>query len=258
VLALLGVAAFLPHYAHAAQTKSSSPVVPIHMLVNYGNGTLEWHNQTSASLNSNFYNFTARIFGSSLGAIYFASFASHFVYSINGVGCPASNIFCDVSWGFWTLDGVCWDLPFVGVDQVLVTQPMTVAWFLQPISSFGESPPTGPNCVSINIEVKPGSNQTVINVAAKGVIPVAILSTNSFNASKINPLAVKFGATGTEASPRHWALQDVNGDGLPDLFLQFSTQNTGLQAGDTQAALMGMTIDGTPFRGIASIQTTRH
>jgi len=228
------------------------------MMLNYGNGTIVWYNQTQVSLNSNFYNVTAQIFGSSLGAVYFASFGSHFVYSINGVGCPASNIFCDVSWGFWTLDGVCWDLPFVGVDQVLATRPMTVAWFLQPISSFGETPPTGANCVGVNIEVKPGSNQTVINVAAKGMIPVAILSSNTFNATKVNPLTVRFGATGTEALPRHWTLQDVNGDGLPDLVLQFSTRNTGLQAGDNQATLMGMTTDGIPFRGFAIIQSISH
>ena len=227
-------------------------------MLNYGNGTIIWYNQTSASLNSNFYDVTAQIFGSSLGSVYFASFGSHFVYSINSVGCPASNIFCDVSWGFWTLDGVCWELPFVGVDQILVTQPMTVAWFLQPISTFGNSPPTGSNCISVNIDVKPGTNQTVINVNARGVIPVAILSTNTFNASNVNPLTVRFGRTGTEASPLHWTLQDVNGDGLSDLVLQFSTQSTRLQAGDTQATLMGMTSDGTPFRGFGVIQTISH
>lgn len=227
-------------------------------MLNYGNGTIVWYNQTLAPLNSNFYNVTAQIFGSNLGSVYFASFGSHFIYSINNVGCPASNIFCDVSWGFWTLDGVCWDLPFVGVDQVPVTHPLTVAWFLQPISSFGLYPPAGSNCVSVNIDVKPSTNQTVINLNAKGVIPVAILSTNTFNASNVNPLTVRFGRTGTEASPRHWSLQDVNGDGLPDLVLQFSTQSTGLQAGDTKATLMGMTVDGTPFRGSATIQTIIH
>ena len=227
-------------------------------MLNYGNGTVVWYNQTLAPLNSNFYNVTTQIFGSNLGSVYFASFGSHFVYSINGVGCPASNIFCDVSWGFWTLDGVCWDLPFVGVDQVPVTQPMTVAWFLQPISTFGISPPAGSSCVSVNIDVKPGTNQTIINVSSKGVIPVAILSTNTFNSSNVNPPTVKFGRTGTEASPRHWTIQDVNGDGLPDLVLQFSTQSTGLQAGDTQATLMGMTTDGTPFRGFATIETISH
>ena len=227
-------------------------------MLNYGNGTIVWYNQTLAPLNSNFYNVTAQVFGPNLGAVYFASFGSHFVYSINGAGCPSTNIFCDVSWGFWTLDGVCWDLPFVGVDQVPVTQPMTVAWFLQPISSFGVSPPTGLNCVIVNIDVKPGTNQTIINVGAKGVIPVAILSTDTFNASTVNPLTVSFGSTGTEAAPRHWAVQDVNGDGLPDLILQFSTQSTGLQAGDTQAVLMGMSNDGTPFRGFAIIQSISH
>jgi hypothetical protein len=258
VISILGVAVLIPNLAHATSASAGSASVPVNLLLNYGNGTLSWYNQTLVPQNSNFYNVTAQIFGSNLGAVYFASFGSHFIYSINGVGCPASNIFCDVSWGFWTLDGVCWDLPFTGVDQIPVTQAMTVAWFLQPISTFGETPPTGSSCLSVNIEVKPGSNQTVINVGAPGVIPVAILSTNTFNATRVNPMKVRFGKTGTEASPLHWALKDVNGDGLLDMILQFSTQNTGLQLGATQVVLMGMTTDGTPFRGFATIKTISH
>lgn len=255
-LAILGVVAFAPNLAHAAPTNTGLSTVPIHMMLNYGNGTIVWYNQTLVPSNSNFYNVTAQIFGSNLGSVYFASFGSHFVYSINGVGCPASNIFCDLSWGFWTLDGVCWDLPFVGVDQVPVSQATTVAWFLQPISTFGQSPPTGVNCVSVNILVKPGSSQPIVNVGAKGVIPVAILSTPSFDVTKVSPMTVRFGRTGTEASPQHWALQEVNGSLV--MILQFSSQNTGFELGDTQAVLMGMTTDGTPFRGFATIQTVNH
>jgi len=225
------------------------------MLFNYGNGTLVWVNNTSLPSNANFFNVTTLVTKGNLGAVFFASFGSHFVYSINGVGCPASNIFCDQAWGFWTLDGVCWDLPFVGVDEVSVSQATTVAWFLTPAATFGESPPIGPNCVSVNLDVRPGTNQTSINLASKGVIPVAILSTSTFDATTVNPLTVKFGATGTEASPIHWSFTDVNGDGITDILLQFRVRSTGIQPGDTQAVLMGRTTDGAPFRGFAAITT---
>jgi len=223
--------------------------------LNYGNGTVVWYNGTSVPISSNFFNVTSIVTKGNLGAMFFPSFGSHFVYSINGVGCPASNIFCDQAWAFWTLDGICWDLPFVGVDLVTVSQTRTVGWFLNPASSFGAAPPTGTTCRSVTVGVRPGSTNATINLSSQGRVPVAILTTADFDATTVNGATVRFGRTGTEASPTHWALEDVNGDGKLDIILMFPTQQTGIQPGDTQAVLMGRTRDGTPFRGFASIQT---
>ncbi len=247
---------FLPNLGHASLvTSTSQTTTTVNLLLNYGNGTLVWYNQTLVPSNWNFFNVTNLVTKGNIGSVFFASFGSHFVYSINNVGCPASNIFCDQAWGLWTLDGICWDEAQVGVDQLLVSRVKTVAWFLSPLATFGEFPPTGANCVSANIVVKPGDNQTVLNVGSKGVIPVAILSTSTFDATKVVPATVRFGRTGTEASPLHWSLQDVNNDGSLDMVLQFSIQRTGIQSGDTQVILMGRMIDSTPFRGFATIQT---
>jgi hypothetical protein len=254
LLIIIGSVAFVPMLAHATSTSPSPGTASVNVLLNYGNGTLVWYNQTSVPSSSNFFNVTELITKGNLGAVFFASFGSHFVYSINGVGCPASNIFCDQAWGFWTLDGICWDLPFVGVDLIPVSQSTTVAWFLTPAANFGETPPIGPNCLTVHIDVRPGDTQPVINLNSHGVVPVAILSTSTFDATKVNPLTVRFGRTGTEASPVHFSLQDVNGDGLLDMVLQFSVQSTGLHLGDSEATLEGRTLDGTPFRGSTAIQ----
>ena len=258
LVVLILCAVFLPGLAHASQaplTLNPGPMTSVNLLVNYGNDTLTWYNGTTVPASSNFFNVTEHVLNGNVGAVFFASFGSHFVYSINGVGCPASNIFCDQAWAFWTLDGVCWDLPFVGVDQVNVSQTTTVAWFLNSAESFGVSPPTGSLCRTASISVKPGSNQTTINLRSRGKLPIAILSTADFNAATVSPLTVRFGRTGIEASPVHWALQDVNGDGRPALVLEFLTQTTGFKPGDNQAILMGRLVDGTPFRGFATIQT---
>jgi len=251
-VAVFGLSSTVGHVNGATQNGDSN--VSVNLLINYGNGTLVWYNRTSVPSSWNFFNVTELVTRGNLGAVFFASFGSHFVYSINGVGCPASNIFCDQAWSFWTLDGICWDLPFVGVDLIPVSQSTTVAWFLTSAATFGENPPTGSNCLNASIVVKPGDNQPVINLNSQGVVPVAILSTPTFDATKVNPLTVRFGRTGTEASPVHFSLQDVNGDGLLDMVLQFRVQSTGLQPGDSQGTLMGRTLDGTPFRGSTGIQ----
>lgn len=256
---VLACIVFLPGLGHANLLNSATQsTTAVNVLLNYGDGRLVWYNQTIVPSNWNFFNVTNLVTNGNIGSVFFASFGSHFIYSINNVGCPASNIFCDQAWGLWTLDGICWDEAQVGVDQLLVSQVMTVAWFLTPAASLGLFPPTGASCVSASVIVKPGDSQAVVNVGSQGVIPAAILSTRTFDATKVVPTTVRFGRTGTESSPLHWSLQDVNNDGTLDMVLQFNTQGTRIQSGDNQAVLMGRTMDGVPFRGFAVIQTIGH
>jgi hypothetical protein len=109
--------------------------------------------------------------------------------------------------------------------------------------------------IPVTIDIKPGSFPNSINPRNKGVIPVAILSNASFDAAKVDPATLRFGVTGNEAAPRHSALEDVNGDGKPDLMLQFPTQNTGIACGATSATLTGKTRAGLPIKGSDSIVT---
>ena len=85
------------------------------------------------------------------------------------------------------------------------------------------------------------------------MIPVAILTTDTFDATTVNPATVRFGATETEAAPVLAAVEDVNGDGQPDLLLHFNTQDTGIQCGDTSASLTGQTFSRQAIQGSDSI-----
>jgi hypothetical protein len=107
----------------------------------------------------------------------------------------------------------------------------------------------------VTIDIKPGSSPNSINPRNKGVIPVAILTTDAFEAAMVNPTTVRFGITGTEAAPNHYALEDVNGDGRADLVLQFPTQGTGIACGATSALLTGKTSGGMAVTGSDSIVT---
>ena len=107
----------------------------------------------------------------------------------------------------------------------------------------------------VTIDVKPDSFPNSVNPKSKGVIPVAVLTTDDFDATTIDPLSVKFGTN--EAGEVHDVghEEDVDGDGDIDLLLHFSTQATGIACGDTSVTLTGETFDGQTIQGTDSIQT---
>jgi len=105
--------------------------------------------------------------------------------------------------------------------------------------------------ITVAIDIKPGS----INPKSRGVTPVAILTTATFNAATVDSSTVRFGKTGTEASPTQVALEDVNGDGLIDMVLHFQTQQTGIVCGTTSAFLRGKTLSGQSIKGSDPINT---
>jgi hypothetical protein len=108
---------------------------------------------------------------------------------------------------------------------------------------------------TVLIDTKPGDFPNSINPRSKGVIPVAIRTTSTFEATTVDPATVRFGRTGTEAAPVHSALEDANRDGKRDLILHFETQKTGIECGDTSASLTGQTRAGQAIHGSDSIQT---
>lgn len=113
------------------------------------------------------------------------------------------------------------------------------------------------SAMQADIDIKPGSDPNSINVKSAGVIPVAILTTPSFDATSVDRFNVRFGRTGTEARYVLSHLEDVDGDGDVDVITHFSVQDTGIQAGDTQAALSGYyctAIDCFPFIAFDTIR----
>ena len=94
-----------------------------------------------------------------------------------------------------------------------------------------------------------------INRKSKGKIPVAILTTATFDATTVDLSTVRFGKTGTEAAPVHFTLEDVDGDGDIDMVLHFNTQDTGIVCGVTSVSLIGETLSGQVIAGSDFIKT---
>jgi hypothetical protein len=115
--------------------------------------------------------------------------------------------------------------------------------------------PTFAAPIQVTIDIKPGSSPNSINPKSQGVIPVAILTTDAFDATTVDPLSVRFGPKGATEAHNQGHIEDVNHDGEPDLVLHFETQATGIQCGDTSASLTGETFEGDPIQGSDAIQT---
>lgn len=115
----------------------------------------------------------------------------------------------------------------------------------------------GPRFVSVTIDIKPGSFPNSINPKSRVKIPVAILSSTSFNAvTQVDQGTLTFGRTGDEPSLAfcNTSPEDVNGDGLLDLVCHFHTPTANFQSGDTQGILKGQTVGGTPITGTDSVR----
>lgn len=111
--------------------------------------------------------------------------------------------------------------------------------------------------LTILIDVKPGGFPNSINLASRGSIPVAILSSPVFDGpAELDLTSLTFGHTGWERSLLFCARNagDVNGDGLVDVVCQFDTRASAFRSGDTVARLHASTLSGVPAGATDSIR----
>jgi hypothetical protein len=111
--------------------------------------------------------------------------------------------------------------------------------------------------ITVNLDIKPGSVRNSINTKSKGVIPVAILSTATFDATSVDTRSVTFGPCASTEAHGRGHIEDVNGDTIQDLVVHFSTQQSGLDVGDTRACVDGTTYGGAPIHGCDTVRTVR-
>lgn len=113
-----------------------------------------------------------------------------------------------------------------------------------------------PTRIDVGIDVRPDSSENPVNPGSNGVLPVALLGSESFDVMDVDPDSLALGVNAAPAVEMEYA--DANGDGWMDLVACYRTPETGTAYGDTSICLTGATTDGVELAGCDAIRTVPH
>ena len=116
------------YYLEQISSADGSTTGAVNTLINYGNGTLKWYNETRIPANWNFYNLTVYLTGGNVVASFNGLLDEHYVTGINGKENSSPY--------FWTLWTFCekqnaWTQAPVGADKIFLGNNSTLAWAYQ-------------------------------------------------------------------------------------------------------------------------------
>lgn len=135
----------------------------------------------------------------------------------------------------------------VRVDEVVFRRTGWGWWVMDDITYRAVIP--------VAIDIKPEGEPNSINLCSKGVVPVAILGSDTFDVNDINQTTLTL-AGATVKAVRNRILcgtEDINADGYTDLVCHFNTTGLSLDKTSTSATVKGKTVEGTPIEGSDSV-----
>ncbi len=104
---------------------------------------------------------------------------------------------------------------------------------------------TCPTHTPVTIDIKPGSTPNKINLSSNGLVPVAVLTTQEFDASHFVPEMAHLSDSNAAmtgmcagASALRWKLEDENKDGKLDLVFFFNKSDLDFTLNTTNATFM--------------------
>ncbi|MCL5289358.1 MAG: LamG domain-containing protein [Acidobacteria bacterium] len=107
--------------------------------------------------------------------------------------------------------------------------------------------------IKVSIDIKPGSFPNSINLSNAGTVPVAIFSSEAFDATQIDPETVSLAGASVKMVGKSGkylcSAEDVNQDGRLDLVCHVLTAQFMIEPGDSVATLEALTFDGRRVRG---------
>jgi hypothetical protein len=118
--------------------------------------------------------------------------------------------------------------------------------------------------LTVDVDIKPGSDPNSINLCSGGAVPVAILGSDTFFVSDVKTddtlrfaeAAVK--VVGRKDPHTLCSYQDVNDDWIDDLVCHFVTTDIAALDGESSTATVhGELLDGTPIEGTDSVNIVK-
>jgi hypothetical protein len=125
---------------------------------------------------------------------------------------------------------------------------------------YGEGRVEIVEATDVEIDIRPWLPPSFPNLIIRcswGTLPVAIFSTEDFDATTVDPATVTLAEAAVKLK---WngepsaIVRDVNCDGYRDLVVRFKIKDLNLNPDDTIAYLEGMTFDGIPVVGSDSVK----
>jgi hypothetical protein len=167
--------------------------------------------------------------------------------TVYGTGFVVSNGTIDPSGNFFTVNGI-------GMLTGTYADGTTIS-ILVFSSEYSDVPiylvdTSDGGSIEVQIDIKPGNEQNNINLKSKGIVPVAVLTTDDFDAAMVDPATVEFAG----AAPVRWKLADVDDDGDDDMMFHFRTQDLNLDQDSTEATLTAQINDGTIVSGTDEVR----
>lgn len=100
-------------------------VYDVRLLVDFGNGTRGWFNDTAAQPGWNGFIVSVVLLRGNVQASWYPQYGEHFVTGVDGVQQTASK-----SWFVWEFSGGAWVNSGTGADQIRVNNGTVIAWTL--------------------------------------------------------------------------------------------------------------------------------
>ena len=138
----------------------------------------------------------------------------------------------------------------------IVAGNYTSDWEVVRIVRSNEPDTELPLSLQATIDVKPGSDPNCFNINGHGVIPVAILGSDTFDVANIDPLTLSFGGLQVRVRGKKGPLCNIgysDSDAYLDLVCHFEDDAMNWSTGVESASLTGTLLDGREFEGSDSI-----